>query len=138
MEINNLTPRYKNHLKKEWLLFVQYPNNKHHIFIVVETERQLLKRIKSICRDTSDKIAYVDAYEIMNNGDNKIIYPYGEYNYKFKDEPNTNGEIKISMPLKYWNKIADACIKVADYGIITDSVKASLRKTYYQIKAETR
>lgn len=138
MKTNDLQPRYKNYLKKEWLLFIEYPNGKHHIFITTETERQLLKRIKRICNNTSDKIAYLDAYEIWNNGKDKKIIGYGEYNYRFRELPNDNNEPSIKLPYKTWEKIASACISVADFGIITNRIKTTLRKTYFTIKAKTK
>ena len=46
--------------------------------------------------------------------------------------------IYIGLPLEIWEEIASACISVADFDLITDEIKESLRKTYFQIKAETR
>lgn len=54
------------------------------------------------------------------------------------DESSETELIYIGLPLEIWNQIASACISVADYDLITDEIKDDLRKTYYQIKAETR
>ena len=49
-----------------------------------------------------------------------------------------NEEISITLNRKTWERIANACISVADYEIINDSIKEDLRKTYFTIKHETR
>ena len=46
--------------------------------------------------------------------------------------------IYIGLPIEIWEQIASACISVADYDLITPEIKDALRKTYFQIKAETR
>lgn len=67
--------------RKRWLILIHYPNGKHHIFIVVETERQLHKRIKAICFNKSDKIAYMTIYLFYKN-DNENFALYDEYKYR--------------------------------------------------------
>ena len=47
-------------------------------------------------------------------------------------------EIAISLSWEIWQEIASACISVADFDIINDEIKETLRKTYFTIKAETR
>ena len=73
---------HKNIKKYKWLILIHYPNGKHHIFIVEETERQLLKRVKSICYEASDKIAYLDVYELYASDRLEL---YGEYTYRCKE-----------------------------------------------------
>lgn len=47
----------------------------------------------------------------------------------------SNKEISISLPKEIWERIASACISVADYNIINDEIKEDLRKTYFEIKS---
>lgn len=96
--INNYEPRHQtkinlktleemqNRYKAKFLILVHYPNGKHHIFIVNETERQLLKRVKSICFNKRDRISYLNVYEIYENIDNYLMH-YGEFT--FKSQPTT-------------------------------------------------
>ena len=72
--------------KTKWLFLIHYPKGKHHIFMTLETERQALNRAKSICFNTSDKIAYLNIYEIwpLNNGE-EITRPYRELSYRMKE-----------------------------------------------------
>ena len=46
--------------------------------------------------------------------------------------------IPIALTYDEWEQVASACISVADYGIINPTICEILRKTYFQIKAETR
>lgn len=72
----------QNRNKSKWLLLIHYPSGKHYLFIVNETERKLLKRVKSICFDSKDKIDYLNVYEIQFND---RLKHYGEYTYKAKE-----------------------------------------------------
>ena len=80
-------PNQKKQTRK-WLLLIHYPNGKHHIFIVEETERQMQKRVKSICYDSRDKIAYINVYLFYKNS-NTDFELYDEYSYR-----NTKGTYK--------------------------------------------
>ena len=46
--------------------------------------------------------------------------------------------IPIALTYDEWEQVASAYISVADYGIINPTICEILRKTYFQIKAETR
>ena len=80
-------PTRKRDIRK-WLILLHYPNGKHHIFITEETERQLHKRIKAICYDARDKIAYMTVYLFYKNNNNDFAL-YDEYKYR-----NTSGNYK--------------------------------------------
>lgn len=51
---------------------------------------------------------------------------------------NNKDLINISLYREEWEQIANACISVADYEILTDEIKNALRKTYFTIKQEIR
>lgn len=73
-------------IKNKWLILIHYPNAKHHLFFTYETETQLLKRIKSICFNARDKIAYLNAYICFKLRDKEeILRPYGEFTYRCKE-----------------------------------------------------
>lgn len=134
--------QYQNRDKEFYLILLHYPNGKHHIFIVNETERQLLKRIKSICYQAQDKIKYLNVYTF--NKQTLSIWPYGEYTYRNKDikslelKRDQEKEINIALYRYEWERIASACISIADYDIINEEIKQDLRKTYFQIKKSIR
>lgn len=47
-------------------------------------------------------------------------------------------EISISLPIEIWEKIAAACIQVADWDNYDDEIKDTLRRTYFEIKSYIR
>ena len=80
-------PTRKRPIRK-WIILLHYPNGKHWLFIVNETERQLQKRVKSICYDAKDKISYATIYLFYKNNDTDFEL-YDEFSYR-----NTKGTYK--------------------------------------------
>lgn len=77
----------QNRQKQKFLILIHYPNGKHYLFITTETERQLLKRIKSICYDASDKIKYLNVYRFLSA---EQLEHYGEFTYRNKEIKNND------------------------------------------------
>lgn len=83
-----------------------------------------------------------DLKELFNEIENALnetkssLLKGGKYKNNFS--LNNDNEISITLPLEIWEEIASACISVADYHILNDNIIESLRKTYFQIKKETR
>lgn len=152
IKINNYEPKrpYKydtngqeieNKEKYIFLILIHYPNKKHYLFFTEETENELLKRVKSICYDKEEEINYLNVYIFDKN--NLTTQHYGEYTYKGQDIKtielkHENNKTNIKLPIETWEQIANACISVADYEIINDSIKEDLRKTYFEIKNHIR
>lgn len=86
--LNKHGDRVKQTKKDKFLILIHYPTGKHYLFITTETERQLLKRIKSICYDASDKIKYLNVYRFLNA---EQLEHYGEFTYRNKEIKN-NGK----------------------------------------------
>lgn len=49
-----------------------------------------------------------------------------------------NELISITLTRDQWEQIASACISVADFNIVNNEIREALRKTYFEIKSETR
>ena len=72
----------QNREKRKWLLILFYPNGKHFVLTTEESERSLLKRVKSICWNATDKVSYVCVYLFYKHTFDEEFY--GEFTYRGK------------------------------------------------------
>lgn len=94
--INNYDLRKPNktRIKNKYLILIRYKNDLHQVFIINETEKQLLKRVNSIlAHKTKDKILFICIYEIYIND---YLQFYGEFNETYKKS------IEIIKEQKRW------------------------------------